>query len=250
MFQRHLDELKTFLTDNGITPCRMFNDTNLLNYLACVPFNNLLYSMKLTTVNIHLSDEEMQFVDFILKFRKIKNHKENFLLDTPPRVLHYDSPILGRKENPRYEEEMEHYRVKLEEYEHRTQALEKQREELWQSPEAEIFNYVEKEYRTSVCSRCNGTGWSLPDEPDSDKDITKDRNKSEEETMAAEIECPWCNGTGNSGYTPRVNPDQHQIAEAFRVKLENLKAPVFANFPLKKKPVFIRLTYDGQLFIK
>jgi hypothetical protein len=249
-FQQYLVELKTFLTDNGVTPCHLFNDTNLLNYLACVPFNNLLHSMKLTKVNIHLSDEEMKFVKFILRFGKIRSHKQNFLLDSPPRFLHYDSPILGRKENPRYEEEMEHYRAKLEEFEHRMASLEKQREELWKSPNAEIFNYVEKELRSSICSRCNGTGWSLPDEPDNNKNKEKDKNKIEEVADIVEIECPWCNGTGSSGYTPRISPDQHQLAETFRAKLENLKDPIFHNFPLKKKPVFIRLTYEGHLFIK
>lgn len=228
-----MDELKTFLTDNGAAPCGMFNDRNLLNYLACIPFNNFLYSLKLTRVNIFLSDEEMHFVDFILKLRKIRNHKQNFLLDAPPTVLHYDSPLLGRRDNPRYEEEMEHYRTKLEEYEHRKEMREKQREELLQSPEAEVFHFVEKELRSALCSRCDGIGWCQPDEAGS-----------------VDIQCSWCMGTGRSGYTPSVSPDQRRAAEAFRVKLDSLEDPVFASFPLRKKTVFIRLTYDGQLFIK
>jgi len=235
-FQQYLNELETFLTKNGVTPCHMFKDTNLLNYLVCSPFNNLLHSMKVTTVNIDLTEEEKRFVDFILTYRKIRRKKQNFLLDTPSDVQYHDSPIMGRRENPRYEEEMTQYRLKLEEYEYKKEMMEKKREELWRGPEADIYRYVEKEERSAVCSQCLGTGWKRPEEPRGPE--------------AEEIKCPWCSGTGSSGYTPRVNRDQRQAAETFRTKLEDLDAPVFAGFPLKRKSVYIRLTHEGQLFIK
>ena len=65
-----------------------------------------------------------------------------------------------------------------------------------------------------------------------------------------EVECSRCRGTGSTGYTPRVSPQQRQVAETFRAKLQDLETPVFSNFPVKKKPVFLRLTYEGQIFIK
>lgn len=229
------------MTGKGVTPCFMFKDKNLLNYLACTPFNNLLHSMNISTVNIDLSEEEMLFVNFILTYRKIRKKRQNFLLDTPPEVLSHDSPPLGWRENPRYEEEMEQYRMKLEEYEYKKTMMEKKREELWESPEAEILRYVEKEERSAVCSQCMGTGWKRPEE-----------SEEPEETgvEAVDIQCPWCSGTGNSGYTPRVNRDQRRAAETFRAKLEDVEPPVFANFPLKRKPVFIRVTHEGHLFLK
>jgi hypothetical protein len=63
-------------------------------------------------------------------------------------------------------------------------------------------------------------------------------------------DCPRCYGKGTSGYIPRVTPHQRQVAETFRAKLDNLNDPVFSNFPCKKKSVFIRVNYDGQVFIK
>jgi hypothetical protein len=63
-------------------------------------------------------------------------------------------------------------------------------------------------------------------------------------------DCPQCGGTGGTGHTPNVTPEQRLTAETFRAKLENLKEPVFSNFPCKKKQVYLRLTYDGQIFIK
>ncbi len=224
------------MTDNGATPCFMFKDTNLLNYMICTPFNNFLHSMNVSTINIDLSREEKLFVDFVLKYRKIRKKRRNFLLDTPPDVLFYDSPPMGRRENPRYEEEMAQYRMKLEEYEYKKDIMEKKREELWLSPEADIFRYVESEERTAVCSQCMGTGWIQQEEQDGSE--------------VAEIQCPWCSGTGSSGYTPRINRDQRRAAETFRAKLEDVDTPVFGSFPLKRKPAYIRLTHEGQLFLK
>lgn len=192
--------------------------------------------MNVTTVNIDLSLEEKLFVDFILTYRKIRKKKQNFFLDTPPDVSYYDSPPIGRRENPRFEEEMAQYTMKLEEHEHKKEMMEKKREELWRSPEAEIFRYVEKEERSAVCSQCLGTGWKHPEE--------------QEGPEVAEIRCPWCSGTGSSGYTPRVNRDHLRTAETFRAKRKDLEPPAFASFPLKKKSVYIRLTHEGQLFIK
>jgi len=232
-FQQIFQQLETLLTSNGVTPCHFFKDINLLNYLACVPFNNLLHSMNLTRVNIHLSEEEKRFVDFILKYKQTMKRKVNLLLDTPPIPQYYDSPPIGWRENPLYEEEMSQYRKKLEEYQHRREILEKRREELWRSPESETFQYVEKEERAAICPDCMGRGRIASSEDSTDT-----------------TECPRCYGTGTSGYIPKVTPHQRQVAETFRAKLENLNDPVFSNFPCKKKSVFIRVTYEGQIFIK
>lgn len=237
VFRGLLGELEQFLISKGITPSHLFKDANLLDYLACVPFNNLLYSFNLTRVKIDLSEEERQFVDFLLKYKRIRQKKINFLLDTPPDRLYYDSPTIGWRENPRYEEEVNQYRMRQLEYEHREEMLERQREELWKSPESEIFRHVEKEDKTALCSYCMGSGRQV---------AVGEKNAPE----LREVECSRCRGTGGTGYTPRVSPQQRQAAETFRAKLQDLEPPVFSNFPVKKKPVFLRLTYEGQIFIK
>jgi hypothetical protein len=232
-FQQLFSQLETLLTSNDVTPCHFFKDTNLLNYLACVPFNNLLHSLNITRVNIHLTVEEKQFVGFILKYRQTKKRKMNLLLDTPPEPQYFDSPPIGWRENPRYEEEMKQYRKKLEEYQRQKEVLERRRKELWKSPGSKIFRYVEKEERAAVCPDCMGSG-RMPSSEDS----------------TDTIDCPRCYGKGTSGYTPKVTPHQRQVAETFRTKLDNLNNPVFSNFPCKKKSVFLRVNYDGQIFIK
>ena len=231
-FQALLAELESVLIEKGITPYHFFKDGNLHNYLACIPFNHLLDSMKLTRVNVNLTDEESRFVGFILKYKELRKKKYNILLDTPPDPQYYDSPPIGRRENPRYEEEMEQYRMKLDEYQHQADVLEKKREELRRTPEGEIFEYVENEDGSVVCPQCMGRG-TLP-----------------AENGSLPAACPQCGGSGSTGYTPKVTEEQRQTAETFRVKLESLKDPVFADFPRKKKQVFIRLTYEGQIFIK
>ncbi len=232
-FQQLFNQLETLLASNGVTPCHFFKDTNLLNYLACVPFNNLLYSLNITRVNIHLTVEEKLFVGFILKYRQTMKKKVNLLLDTPPEPQYFDSPPIGWRENLRYEEEMSQYRKKLEEYQHQKEILEKRRKELWRSSESEIFRYVEKEDRAAVCPDCMGSG-RMPSS----------------EASPEPTDCPRCYGKGTSGYIPKVTLQQRQVAETFRAKLDNLNDPVFSNFPCKKKSVFIRVNYDGQIFIK
>lgn len=234
-YRRLFERLEAVLKSNKVTGFRFFKDTNLLNYLACMPFNHLLHSWKLTKVNIFLSDEERAFVDFILTYKKILKRRPNLLLDAPTVHDFYDSPPIGWKKNLRYEDEMEQYRLKLDKYQHEKKMLEVRREALWRSQESEVFRYVEKEDRSAICSKCTGSGIAQPE------------NGAPPPPGG---ECSWCNGTGSTGYTPHVSPDQREIAEEFRAKIDELQDPVFASFPVKKKPVFIRLTNEGQIFIK
>ncbi|HLP60188.1 MAG TPA: hypothetical protein VK186_15220 [Candidatus Deferrimicrobium sp.] len=241
------DELERFLTDKGITPCHFFKDSNIINYLARVPFNDFLYSLNITGVNIHLQEEEKQFVDFILIYKKIREKKVNPLLDTPPDILYYDSPTLGWRENPWYEEELNRYRMNLVNSEHRGEILEIRRSKLWESAESEIFRYVEQEDGATICKRCLGKGRRLKIGGDEQSSIMSEVPADAE---VFEEECPSCRGTGGTGYVPRVSPEQRQVAETFRQKLESLDSPIVSTFPCKKKPVYIRLTYEGQIFIK
>ncbi len=234
-FRALLKELEALLKAQGITPSHLFGDRNLLNYLACVPFNRLLDSWNLTTVNIDLAPEEMQFVQFILIYRKLKNRKENLLLDTPPDVLYHDSPIIGWRENTRYQEELERYRQRMEEYEYRLKEVERKRRELLESFDGEVFRYVEKEMETTRCSVCGGSGR---------RRVTG--NDAPETTLL----CHQCRGSGKSGYLPRVSQEQRRKAEDFRKRLQAEKEPVFDSFPCKRKPVYLRLTHEGQLFFK
>lgn len=245
------DELERLLTDKGITPCHFFKDTNVLNYIACIPFNDFLDSLKLTKVNTHLSDEEKQFVNFIVLYKKIHGKKINPLLDTPPDVLYYDSPTLGWHDNPRYEEELNRYRMNLADYDDQGEMLETKRRELWESIESEIFRYVEQEEGATICARCQGKGRRLVGAMDAVGDeFSPFMSEVPADADVCEEICPDCGGTGNTGYVPRVSPEQRQVAEAFRDKLESLDEPIFPYFPCKKKPVYIRLTHEGQVFIK
>jgi len=245
-FQRIIGELERLLTDKGVTPCHFFKDRNLLNYLACVPFNNLLHSLDLTRVNIYLAEEDKQFVDFILIYKKTREKRINPLLDTPPDILYYDSPTLGWRENRRYEEELKQYRMRLADYDRRAEILEKKRRDLWECVESEIFRYVEQEDRSAICTRCMGRGRRLAVGDDNSPVMSEVPPGME----VSEAECPSCLGTGSTGYIPRVTREQREVADAFREKLESLDEPVFADFPCKKKPVFIRLTHEGQVFVK
>lgn len=245
-FQRIIGELERLLTDKGVTPCHFFKDRNLLNYLACEPFNNLLNSLNLTRVNIHLAEEDKQFVDFVLLYKKIREKKINPLLDTPPDALYYDSPTLGWRENSRYEEELKQYKMRLADYERRGEVMEKKRRELLESVESEIFRYVEQEDRSALCIHCMGQGRRLV----VGDDCSPIMSEVPPGVEVAEAECPSCHGAGSTGYIPRVTPEQREVAEAFREKLERLDEPIFADFPCKKKPVYIRLTHEGQLFVK
>lgn len=231
-YRRLFERLEAVLKSNKVTGCRFFKDTNLLNYLACIPFNNLLHSWNLTKVNVFLSEDERAFVDFIITYKKILKRRPNLLLDTPTIHDFYDSPPIGWKENRRYEDEMEQYRLKLDKHQHEKKMREMQREALWRSPESEVYRHVEKEDRSTECSKCAGGGFI------------------QAEDAAPGGACPWCNGTGNTGYTPHVSPVQREIADEFRAKIDELQDPVFASFPVKKKPVFIRLTNEGQIFVK
>ncbi|MCU0285490.1 MAG: hypothetical protein MUF15_03725 [Acidobacteria bacterium] len=244
--QHLFDGLEHFLTEKGVIPCHFFKDKNIINYLACEPFNQFLYSLKLTRVNIHLRDDERQFVNFILLYKKIKGKRVNPLLDTPPDILFFDSPTVGWRENTRYEEELNRYRMSLADSEHRGEILETKRRKLWESAESEIFRYVEQEEGATICVRCLGKGrrlaigngdLGLMSEVPADIEITEEV-------------CPTCQGTGTTGYIPRVTPEQRKVADAFREKLESFDEPIFPDFPCKKKPVYIRLTYEGQIFLK
>lgn len=247
--QRLFDDLEHLLTDKNVTPCHFFKDTNVLNYIACIPFNDFLNSLNLTKVNIHLSEEEKQFVNFIVLYKKIRGKKINPLLDTPPDVLYYDSPTLGWRENPRYEEELNRYRMNLADYESQGEMLETKRRELWESIESEIFHYVEQEEGATICAHCLGKGRRLAVDADKNE-YSPAMSEVQADTEISEEVCPNCAGTGKTGYVPRVSQEQRKVAEAFREKLENLDEPIFPDFPCKKKPVYIRLTHEGQIFIK
>lgn len=306
-FEKLLNGVENLLIEKGVTPVHYFKDRNLLNYLTCKPFNSLLDSLKLTTVNINLERDEKAFVDFMARFYRLTAKRMNLLLDSPPEKLYFDSPILGWRDNPRYEEELELYRRKLDEYRHKKVILDKKRRELWDSEDGETARHVEKEERAALCPKCGGAGEYIPSEeeeplPEMDPNmgtgarsgaywnndasrftrrpqprmaIDNGEDDSFLDTGNAEMdpenpgngtakipmdddfvpgekktECPQCGGTGKSGYVPQVTSHQRIIADIFRNKMEALKEPVFTSFPCRKRAVFIRLSYEGQVFIK
>ncbi|MCP4147675.1 MAG: hypothetical protein GY757_07985, partial [bacterium] len=150
-YQRLLKELEALLIKNSVTPCYLFKETNILNYLTCIPFNSVLNRLKITTVNVNLTEEEKKFVKFIQFFRQARKNSSNLLLETPVPVSHHDSPPIGWRENKSYQKELEQYKIKLEEYQHKKEILDKKKELLWQTPGSEIFEYVQQEERAALC---------------------------------------------------------------------------------------------------
>ncbi len=203
-FKVYPDQLEMILMKDGVTPVHFFQDRNLLNYMVCAPYNEILHRFKISTVNIDLSEEEREFVNFILLYKKITETKRS-LFDSIPSVRTYDSPILGWRDNPDYESECEHYKLKYEEYKLKMAFIKKRRREMLESTEGENYLYVESEDEKGM--------WDME-------------------------------------YRPDVTYRQRRKSLIFKERLSQLQDPVFTAFPCKKKSVFLRLTYEGQIFIK
>lgn len=202
LYKETLKQLEELLISKGATPSHLFQDGNLLKFLACVPYNRFLNFLRISTVNIHLNREEKAFVDFILIFKTIRQRQVNFLLDAVPDIKYYDSPTLGWKENKRYADEMKIYLQRLKEYKLEEEELEQQRKALLKTPDGLVYLYV--------------------------------KTRDSQGALAAAA----------------ITEGQRQRAQTVESQLNALTLPPFRAFPVKKKPIYIRLTYDGQIFIK
>ena len=230
-YQRLLNEIEAMLVRNGITPIRLFGEPRVLHYLTFYPFNHIYNLLVYADADRTIGPKAREFATFIRKLYLIKKKRINLLLDSPTDY-EYEYPLsIGWKDNPRYEQELENYQVKVKEYEQIRAALADEREKLWENAEARVYSYVQREYGRIRCPVCTGTG-VIP--------------KIDKRPLLC---CYSCKGSGKRAYLPRVTSVQKKVAEAFKRKLESLKEPEFTSFPRRRKSVYIRVIYGGQIFL-
>jgi len=230
-YQRLLNEIEAMLVRNGITPIHLFREPRVLHYLTFYPLNRLYYLLVHADADSAIGPQAREFATFIRKLCLIKKKRINLLLDSPADY-EYEYPLsIGWKDNPGYEQELENYQVKVKEYEEVRAARAEEMERLWKNAEARVYSYVRREYERIRCPVCAGTG-VIPK-------IGK----------LPLVRCYSCKGSGKRVYLPRVTISQKKVAEAFKIKLESLKEPEFTSFPRRKKSVYIRVIYGGQIFL-
>lgn len=226
-----LKEIETILTKNSVTPIHLFKDKKILEYLTFFPLINIYCFLNQKNINQYINEQGRDFARFIMKLGKIKKRSINLLLDSPADY-EIDYPFcVGWKHNPKYEEEVRNYKIKLEAYEKQKKILDEENKKIWKKPEAETYLFVKKEDNLAKCPSCFGSG-RIPS-------VRRSWGYS----------CSKCRGTGAALYLPKVTPVQRRTAAGFEKELENLRYPEFSAFPRKKKSIYIRVIHGGQIFL-
>jgi hypothetical protein len=229
VYQQLISDVEILLTKNGVSPIHYFRSQKVLNYLAYYPFGNILCKLALAKSSLQTNEGERQFGIFIQRLKGSRNHRQNLLLDSPSDFRDFNSPCIGWKQNSRFEEEVKEYNKKSSQYERERGERKERREKLLGSSEGRTYLYVKQEYESIICLECKGKGMII-----SDKESTS---------------CSYCGGSGDTGYTPNIVPPQIRVAREVNAQLDSLREPNFSSFPCKRKSVYVRVAYGGQIFI-
>jgi len=229
-YQTLIKELEEILKKKDITTSNLFASDKVLGYLTYFPFNHIFSSLFSGHTGTTISSDEKKFAAFIQKFKQNRNKRLRIAFEEPSNCSYFGISNIGWRDNPKYEKELSEYRQKEEEWRQQKELPEKKIKAHWQNPESKIYNHVKDEDEKTICSACMGGG-IIPSK-------TSSRGDS----------CSFCQGTGKTGYTPDVTPEQRRIAEAFKTKLDDFKKriPAFPLPPEKRKPVDIYVIPHGM----